>query len=60
VGVSMMLGGNIDGFTRTMTTVIALETSKGAFELALALGIVLLLAAFAVNFGVRLAQRERS
>jgi tungstate transport system permease protein len=60
VGVSMMLGGNIEGFTRTMTTVIALETSKGAFELALALGIVLLLAAFAVNLAVRAAQGERA
>lgn len=53
VGVSMMLGGNIAGFTRTMTTVIALETSKGEFELALALGIALLAAAFAVNAAVR-------
>lgn len=58
VGVSMMLGGNIEGFTRTMTTVIALETSKGAFELALALGIVLLVGAFAINLAVRAAQRE--
>jgi len=51
--VSMMLGGNIAGYTRTMTTVIALETSKGAFELALALGIVLLVAAFGINLAVR-------
>ena len=58
VGVSMMLGGNIAGFTRTMTTVIALETSKGEFELALALGIVLLAAAFAVNAAVRATRRE--
>ena len=58
VGVSMMLGGNIAGFTRTMTTVIALETSKGEFELALALGIVLLGAAFAVNAAVRSTRRE--
>ncbi len=56
VGVSMMLGGNIAGFTRTMTTVIALETSKGEFELALALGITLLGAAFAVNAAVRAAK----
>lgn len=49
VGVAMMLGGNIEGFTRTMTTAIALETSKGEFELALALGILLLLVAFIVN-----------
>jgi len=49
VGIAMMLGGNIEGFTRTMTTAIALETSKGEFEFALALGILLLLVAFAVN-----------
>lgn len=49
VGTAMMLGGNIQGLTRTMTTAIALETSKGEFELGLALGIVLLLIAFAVN-----------
>ncbi len=49
VGVAMMLGGNIEGFTRTMTTAIALETSKGDFEFALALGLMLLLVAFVVN-----------
>jgi len=49
VGVAMMLGGNIKGFTRTMTTAIALETSKGEFELGLALGILLLAVAFGVN-----------
>ncbi len=49
VGVAMMLGGNIEGFTRTMTTAIALETSKGDFEFALALGFMLLLVAFLVN-----------
>lgn len=49
VGIAMMLGGNIEGFTRTMTTAIALETSKGEFEFALALGILLLLVAFFVN-----------
>ncbi|MDX1573091.1 MAG: ABC transporter permease [Methylophaga sp.] len=50
VGAAMMLGGNIEGYTRTMTTAIALETSKGEFQLALALGIVLLLIAFLLNF----------
>ena len=50
VGAAMMLGGNIHGVTRTMTTAIALETSKGDFELGLALGLVLLIIAFAVNF----------
>ncbi len=49
VGVAMMLGGNIEGYTRTMTTAIALETSKGEFEFALALGVLLLAAAFIVN-----------
>ncbi|HFD32261.1 MAG TPA: ABC transporter permease subunit [Gammaproteobacteria bacterium] len=49
VGIAMMLGGNIQGLTRTMTTAIALETSKGEFELGLALGILLLAVAFTVN-----------
>lgn len=49
VGAAMMLGGNIQGSTRTMTTAIALETSKGDFELGLALGLVLLLMAFIFN-----------
>lgn len=49
VGVSMMLGGNIKGFTRTMTTAMALEYDKGEFSLALALGIVLLLVSFVLN-----------
>ncbi len=49
VGVAMMLGGNIEGYTRTMTTAIALETSKGEFEFALALGLLLLVVAFTVN-----------
>lgn len=49
VGAVMIVGGNIDHVTRTMTTAIALETSKGNIALALALGIVLLVIAFAVN-----------
>ena len=53
VGIAMMLGGNIEGFTRTMTTAIALETSKGEFEFALALGMLLLATAFLVNFVVQ-------
>jgi len=59
VGIAMMLGGNIRGFTRTMTTAIALETSKGEFELALALGIFLLAVAFLVNSMLFLIQRSR-
>lgn len=49
VGVAMMAGGNIAGYTRTMTTTIALETSKGELEFACALGMLLLLVAFVVN-----------
>jgi tungstate transport system permease protein len=49
IGISMMLGGNAKGFTRTMTTAMALEYDKGEFVLAVALGIVLLAIAFAIN-----------
>jgi len=49
VGISMMLGGNAKGFTRTMTTAMALEYDKGEFVMGIALGIVLLLISFAVN-----------
>jgi tungstate transport system permease protein len=49
VGSIIIVGGNIEGFTRTMTTAIALETSKGNLPLALGLGIVLLLIVAAVN-----------
>ncbi len=58
VGAAMMLGGNIEGFTRTMTTAIALETSKGEFELGLALGLLLLSIAFLVNLFLQLLQRR--
>jgi len=50
VGVSMMLGGNIRWYTRTITTTIALETSKGDFELALALGLILITMSLTINF----------
>ena len=49
VGAVMIVGGNIDHLTRVMTTAIALETSKGDLELAMALGIILMLLALAVN-----------
>ena len=49
IGISMMLGGNARGFTRTMTTAMALEYDKGEFVLALALGLVLLAISLAVN-----------
>jgi len=49
VGAIIVVGGNIQGYTRTMTTAIALETSKGALPLALALGMVLILISMTVN-----------
>jgi tungstate transport system permease protein len=49
VGTVMIVGGNIDGFTRTMTTAIALETSKGDLPLAMGLGIVLVTIVIGVN-----------
>jgi tungstate transport system permease protein len=58
VGVAMMLGGNILGYTRTMTTAIALETSKGEFALGIALGIVLMTVALAVNVFFQFLQRR--
>jgi tungstate transport system permease protein len=51
VGAVMIVGGNIDGFTRVMTTSIALETSKGNLALALGLGLVLITLIMAVNVG---------
>lgn len=58
VGLSLMVGGNIKGFTRTLTTAISLETSKGNLELAIALGIVLLLLALMVNMIVSWLQQR--
>jgi tungstate transport system permease protein len=58
VGVAMMLGGNIRWYTRTMTTAIALETSKGEFAFGLALGIVLMLISFSINVGLNFVQEE--
>ena len=49
VGAVMIVGGNIDGFTRTMTTAIALETSKGNLPLALGLGLILVTLVLAIN-----------
>jgi len=58
VGCAMMVGGNIRGFTRVMTTAIALETTKGELELSIALGIILLFLALIINIALnRLQQR---
>ena len=59
VGAVMVVGGNIDGFTRVMTTAIALETSKGDLPLALALGIVLLAVVLLLNAVIALLRRWR-
>ena len=59
VGAVMIVGGNIDGVTRVMTTAIALETSKGDLPLALALGLVLLGVVALINLALGLAQRQR-
>jgi tungstate transport system permease protein len=62
VGAVMIVGGNIDGVTRVMTTAIALETSKGDLPLALALGFILLAVVIALNAGafvVRETARRR-
>lgn len=49
IGISMMLGGNIAGYTRTITTAIALETNKGRFSFGIALGLILLSISFFIN-----------
>ena len=58
VGISMMIGGNILGFTRNITTAIALETSKGEFAQGIALGLVLLLLSFFLTTSLSLIQKK--
>jgi ABC-type tungstate transport system substrate-binding protein len=60
VGAVMIVGGNIDGFTRVMSTAIALETSKGDLPLALGLGIVLLGVVGLINAAIAVAQRAQA
>jgi tungstate transport system permease protein len=58
VGLALMVGGNIKGYTRVLTTAISLETGRGDIELSLALGIILLVIALAINLVLnRLQQR---
>ena len=60
VGASIMVGGNIQGYTRVLTTATVMETSKGNFDIAMALGIILLLLAFFINaILTHVQQRER-
>ena len=58
VGAVMIVGGNIEGVTRVMTTAIALETSKGDLPLALGLGVVLLALVGAINAAIAVVQRQ--
>ena len=58
VGAILIVGGNIAGYTRVMTTTIALETDKGNFELALALGIILLTLSFIINTILHMFQKK--
>ncbi len=58
VGAILIVGGNIAGFTRVMTTTIALETDKGNFELALALGIILLAISLVINSALHIIQKK--
>lgn len=60
IGISMMVGGNIKWHTRTITTAIALETGKGEFAMGIALGLVLMIVAFIMNFGLSGVRRREN
>jgi tungstate transport system permease protein len=59
IGASMMVGGNIKGHTRTLTTAMVLETGKGNFDVAIALSILLLALVFVVNWALTAIQQRR-
>ena len=59
IGASLMVGGNIKGQTRTLTTAMVLETGKGNFEIAIALSILLLLLVFGINWALTAIQQRR-
>lgn len=60
VGASIMVGGNIKGYSRVLTTATVMETSRGNFDVAIALSVILLLLCFAVNYVLtRIQHRER-
>jgi tungstate transport system permease protein len=60
IGASMMVGGNIKGQTRTLTTAMVLETGKGNFDVAVALAVMLLVLVFAVNWALSTIQQRRA
>ena len=59
IGASMMVGGNIKGQTRTLTTAMVLETGKGNFEVAIALSLLLLALVLGVNWTLTAVQQRR-
>ena len=60
VGLALMVGGNIRGFTRVLTTAISLETGKGDIELSIALGIILIIIALIINMALNQIQQRRA
>jgi tungstate transport system permease protein len=60
IGASLMVGGNIRGQTRTLTTAMVLETGKGSFDVAIALSILLLVLVFVVNWALTTIQQRRA
>ncbi len=59
IGASIMVGGNIKGYSRVLTTATVMETGKGNFDMAIALGIILLLLAFTINFMLTQIQQRQ-
>lgn len=59
VGASIMVGGNIKGYTRVLTTATVMETSRGNFDMAIALGFILLALCFAVNYLLTVVQQRK-
>jgi tungstate transport system permease protein len=60
IGASMMVGGNIKGQTRTLTTAMVLETGKGNFDVAIALAILLMILVFGINWALTTIQQRRA
>ncbi len=60
IGASMMVGGNIKGQTRTLTTAMVLETGKGNFDVAIALAVLLLVLVFVINWALTVVQQRRA
>ena len=58
IGASIMVGGNIKGYTRVLTTATVMETSRGNFDIAIALGVILLMLTFAINYVLTAIQQR--